>query len=388
MAITAEIPRGSEKALYRKVIDEILQDIRAGKLPLGSKLPSQSELIQKYNVSTGTIRQSLASLERRGIIRKEQGRGSFVSLQSGRQEEKSTELRHLGLILEHTKVPGDQPAEMELIQTFINTCREHQIRFTCVDADYDTHPSGTELIKTFEGITLDGICIFLHGAGDDVYERLLPLAREFRAPVALLPAYEEHNIPMDYVDIELRTGLQHMMKYLLAMGHRRIAYVGPHRQECLKGDPQRITGGRWQAYTEALKQAGIPLDLSLLVEIPFGSEPDDRIGRQVVDLVRQKDPVTAIFAGNDWMARHVMHWLWREGIRVPRDVSATGLDDISFSQMLIPPLTTVACPYHKAAETIIRLMQRRLARPDQPIQHVTVPSELIIRDTVGPAKQS
>jgi GntR family transcriptional regulator, arabinose operon transcriptional repressor len=387
MAITAEIGRGSEKTLYRKVIDEILQDIRVGKLPLGSKLPSQSELIRKYNVSTGTIRQSLASLERRGIIRKERGRGSFVSLQS-RREEKSSELRHLGLIFEHTNIPGDQPAEMEIVQTFVNTCREHQIRFTCIDADYDTHPSGTELIKTFEGITLDGICIFLHGAGDDVYERLLPLAREFRAPVALLPAYEEHTSPMDYVDIEIRTGLYHLMKYLLAMGHRRIAYVGSHMQECLKGDPKRITGGRWQVYTESLQQAGIPVDTSLLVEVPFGSEPDDRIGRQVVDLVRQKDPVTAIFSYNDWLARYILHWLWREGICVPRDVSVTGLDDISFSRLLIPPLTTVSCPYAKAAETIIRLMQRRLAQPDRPIQRVTIPSELILRDTVEPVKRS
>ncbi len=387
MAITAEIEGSSEKALYRKVVDEILQEIRVGKLPLGSKLPSQSELIRRYHVSTGTIRQSLASLERRGIIRKEHGRGSFVSLQSGRREEKGTELRHLGLILEHTKVPGDQPAELELIQTFINSCREHQIRFTCVDTDYDTHQSGMELIKMFEGITLDGICIFLHGAGADVYERLLPLAREFRAPVALLPAYEEHISPMDYVDIDIRTGLYHLMKYLLAMGHRRIAYVGPHVQECFKGDPKRITGGRWQVYSESLQQAGIPIDTSLLVEIPFGSEPDDRIGRQVIDLVRQKDPVTAIYSGNDWMARHIMHWLWQEGIRVPQDVSVTGLDDISFSQMLIPPLTTVSGSYTKAVETVIRLMQRRLAQPDQPIQHVTVPSELIIRDTVGPAKR-
>jgi GntR family transcriptional regulator, arabinose operon transcriptional repressor len=382
MVITTEITNGSEKSLYRKVIDEILRDIQIGKLPLGSKLPSQSELIQKYKVSTGTIRQSLAGLERRGIIRKEHGRGSFISLQSGR-EEKTTELRDLGLIFERAGKPEDRASEAEIVQAFLNVCREHQIRFTCVETEVDAHAGGMELIKTFDGISLDGVCVFFH-SGENAAERLAPLAREFAAPVAFFPATEEHDIPMDCVDIELRTGLQHLMKYLLAMGHRRIGYVSSYLKECLEGDPRRMTGGRWQAYVEALKNAEIPIDRSLLVEIPYGEEPGEEVGKKVIDLVRRPEPATAVFAGNDWMARHVMEWFWKAGIHVPNDVSVAGLDDVSFSRHLIPKLTTVACPYVKAAEAIIGLMRQRLANPNRPIQKLTISSELMVRDSVKP----
>ena len=73
-------------ALHRKLTDLILDEIHSGRLPLGAKLPSQAELVARYQVSVNTVRQSLATLEKRGIIRKEHGRGSFVSLQSGRRE--------------------------------------------------------------------------------------------------------------------------------------------------------------------------------------------------------------------------------------------------------------------------------------------------------------
>lgn len=384
MNTTALRKRTNEKTLHRWVTDQILKDIRGGRLPLGKKLPSQGDLVEKFKVSVNTIRQSLATLERRGIIRKEHGRGSFVSLQSSRTAGCS-ELTSFGLIFERSGRPEDRSAEAEILHAFVNVCRERQIRFTCAETEVDAHAGGRELIRTFDGVSLDGVCVFLH-AGDNAVERLEPLGREFAASVAFFPSFQESSPPIDCVDIELRTGLQHLMKYLLAMGHRRIGFVGSHIADCLEGDPRRITGGRWQVYAGTLEDAGIPVDPSLLVEFPYGCEPTDAMGKQVVELVRRKDPVTAIFACNDWIAQHVIHWLWQNDIHVPRHVSVTGMDDILFARHMVPALTTSACPYVKAAQAIIGLMQKRLVQPDLPIQRITIPSELVVRDSVGTAK--
>ncbi|NLX08006.1 MAG: substrate-binding domain-containing protein [Phycisphaerae bacterium] len=370
-------------ALHRKLTDLILDEIHSGRLPLGAKLPSQAELVARYQVSVNTVRQSLATLEKRGIIRKEHGRGSFVSLQSGRREERR-ELGHLGLIFERADQPEDQAAETEIVSAFVDVCRRRGIRFTCVETTVDAHAGGGELIRTFDGVNLDAICVFLH-SGEGAGDRLAPLAREFAAPVAMFPSFERHPFPIDRVDIDLEAGLRQLMQYLLQLGHRRIAYVSSHVAECLAGDPQRITGGRWQAYRDALAESGVAVDPSRLVEIPYGREPDEAIGRRVIELVRRDDPVTAIFAGNDWMARHVMEWLWRAGIHVPRDVSLAGLDDVSFARHLVPPLTTVACPYTRAARAVIELMRKRLGDVNRPPEHVTIPSELVIRESVRPA---
>ncbi len=371
--------------LHRKLTDTILKDIRVGRFPLGSKLPSQSELVAKYRVSVNTVRQSLLNLEKRGIIRKEHGRGSFVSLQSKRRES-STELRHLGLIFERADRPEDRAAESEILLAFANTCREKGITFTCVETECDAHAGGSELIKTFDGVRVDGLCIFLH-TGDDAPERLEPLTREFTAPVVFFPSFNDQTIPMDCVDIELRAGHRQLMPYLLNLGHRRIGFVSSNIDQCLIGDPKRTTGGRWEVYSQALEIAGIPIDPSLLVEIPYGKEPDEMVREKILGLVRRENPVTAVTAANDWMARYVMECFWRAGIKVPDEVSVIGQDDVSFARQMVPSLTTVACPYVRAVEAVIGLMKRRLANVGQPLQKVTIPSELIFRESVGPAKK-
>ncbi len=373
------------RLLHRKLTEQILKDIRVGRFPLGTKLPSQSELVAKYQVSVNTVRQSLLSLEKRGIIRTEQGRGSFVSLQSKRREA-TTELRHLGLIFERADRPEDRAAESEILLAFANTCRERQITFTCVETECDAHAGGSELIRTFDGVRVDGLCIFLH-AGTDAQERLAPLTREFTAPVVFFPSFNDQSVPMDCVDIELRAGHRQLMPYLLNLGHRRIGFVSSHIDQCLAGDPKRITGGRWEVYSQALQNAGVPIDPSLQVEIPYGKEPDESVRQKILGLVRRENPVTAVTAGNDWMARYVMECFWRAGISVPGDVSVIGQDDVSFARQMVPSLTTVACPYIRAVESVIDLMKRRLANPDQPLQKVTIPSELIFRQSVGPAKK-
>ena len=101
---------GSTVVFHHRIYKDIIRDIRVGRLRLGDKLPSQAELVRKYDVSVGTIRQSLANLERRGIIRREMGRGSFVSLQASNGPA-SNKLRTLGLISEITGYDYDAPAE-------------------------------------------------------------------------------------------------------------------------------------------------------------------------------------------------------------------------------------------------------------------------------------
>jgi DNA-binding LacI/PurR family transcriptional regulator len=358
-----------------------MEDIRVGRLPLGSKLPSQAELVSRYQVSVNTVRQSLVNLERRGIIRTEQGRGSFVSLQSTRRGA-STQLKHLGLIFERADRPEDRAAESEIVLTFTDRCRERGLTFTCVETKLDAHAGGRALVSAFDGVQVDGLCVFLHDSADAA-PRLAPLTREFVAPVVFFPSYCDPAIPMDCVDIELRAGHRQLMSYLLGAGHRRIGFVSSHIEQCLLGDPKRITGGRWEVFSQAMNAAGVEIDRSWLVEIPYGREPGDAVRQQIVDLVRRSEPVTAVMAGNDWMARYVMDCYWRAGIAVPTEVSVIGQDNVSFAKQLIPSLTTVACPYTEAVDAILALMQQRLTDPSMPIQKRTIPSELIVRDSIA-----
>ncbi|GAA4725800.1 GntR family transcriptional regulator [Promicromonospora umidemergens] len=64
--------------LFRGIADEIRNRITTGELAPGTRLPTESQLMDQYGTSRNTIRLALAALENEGLIATEQGRGSFV----------------------------------------------------------------------------------------------------------------------------------------------------------------------------------------------------------------------------------------------------------------------------------------------------------------------
>lgn len=74
MALT----RKAGTALWLQVEQALVQDILGGTLTAGTRLPTEPDLMARFGVSRFTVRQAIASLERRGLLRAEQGRGTFV----------------------------------------------------------------------------------------------------------------------------------------------------------------------------------------------------------------------------------------------------------------------------------------------------------------------
>ncbi|AYG66728.1 MULTISPECIES: phosphonate metabolism transcriptional regulator PhnF [unclassified Rhizobium] len=72
------IDRKSGSALWHQIGEILAADIAAGTFAPGEKLPTEPELMQRFGVSRFTVRQALGHLEQRGLVRAEQGRGTFV----------------------------------------------------------------------------------------------------------------------------------------------------------------------------------------------------------------------------------------------------------------------------------------------------------------------
>ena len=66
-------------ALWRQISTHLQQDIAAGTYPPGGRLPTEAELSQQFAVNRHTVRRALEELSRGGLVRVEQGRGSFVA---------------------------------------------------------------------------------------------------------------------------------------------------------------------------------------------------------------------------------------------------------------------------------------------------------------------
>jgi GntR family transcriptional regulator len=68
----------SKVPLYYQLADTLSEQINEGYFKIGSKIPSERELCEKYEISRMTVRLAISELERQGKVRKEQGKGTFV----------------------------------------------------------------------------------------------------------------------------------------------------------------------------------------------------------------------------------------------------------------------------------------------------------------------
>jgi DNA-binding LacI/PurR family transcriptional regulator/signal transduction histidine kinase/ActR/RegA family two-component response regulator len=179
------------------------------------------------------------------------------------------------------------------------------------------------------------------------------------------------GVPSLLVDNEL--GIQNVVRHLVTVhGHRRIVFVSGPAQS-----PESQT--RLRAYHDVLAAIGLPVAPELIVEGRF----TQRGGYLAVEaLLNAKIPFDAVLAANDDMAFGAIRALREHGLRVPRDISVTGFDDLRLARLSSPPLTSVSQPFDELAEKALKLV---LAQCDgEVVPAVTsCPTQLRVRRSCG-----
>jgi GntR family phosphonate transport system transcriptional regulator len=79
MTQPGQVARQDGIALWRQIVDRLQRDIGAGLYPPGGRLPTEAEMSQQFRVNRHTVRRAIEELSRGGLVRVEQGRGSFVA---------------------------------------------------------------------------------------------------------------------------------------------------------------------------------------------------------------------------------------------------------------------------------------------------------------------
>ena len=90
---------------------------------------------------------------------------------------------------------------------------------------------------------------------------------------------------------------------------------------------------------------------------------------------------------SDTVALGVMRALGDLGRKVPEDVSIIGIDDIPYSAVMMPPLTTMRVSRKALGTMAVDLLLERIRHPDWPPMHVKVDGRLVIRGSTGRAKE-
>ncbi|PZS08524.1 MAG: GntR family transcriptional regulator [Solirubrobacterales bacterium] len=77
-------PAGTTTAGYRRIADDLRQQITSGELATGQRVPFEADLMRRYGVSRGTARRGLALLEATGLVSAVHGKGRFVDAKGRR----------------------------------------------------------------------------------------------------------------------------------------------------------------------------------------------------------------------------------------------------------------------------------------------------------------
>lgn len=191
-----------------------------------------------------------------------------------------------------------------------------------------------------------------------------------RVPITVVMSGEITNPAIGSVDLDQELGARMATEHLLGLGHRRIVYLTGR----LDSYDARVRLATWRATMQA---AGVSNPLSL--EGDFSAASGHRL---TLEAMAAPERPTALFTGNDHMAMGALAALGSLGVDVPGEVSVVGFDDITGSDYLLPPLTTVRQDFVALGRTSVELLLGRI--DSEPVRHHLIPPTLVVRDSTGP----
>lgn len=224
----------------------------------------------------------------------------------------------------------------------------------------DTALHEQQYVSRLNGTVTDGVIV------------VTPSARSFSstAPIVSIdPHVIVENYPTVYVDHY--QGAAEAVRYLVALGHRRIAYI--------TGRAGMQNAERYRAYCDVLTEAGIAYDPALVYEGDYSIDCGADGARALLELA---DRPTAIFAANDQTAIGVAEAVQQLGLHIPQDLSLVGFDNIPEARFY--QLTSVDHPLVEMGMMAVELLIKAIEGQEIENMITVIPTRLVVRETCQP----
>jgi LacI family transcriptional regulator len=225
------------------------------------------------------------------------------------------------------------------------------------------------LLRMMHEYGVDGVLLCpAMGTSPETVERL----HRWRLPLVLVARYLP-EIDVDYVGADNVSGAQMAVEHLVALGHRRIAFVGGPRQSSARRD-------RLRGYQSALVRHGLSVDDTLSVPSPVTRDGGHRA---ISELLEHPDPPTAALCYNDVVAFGVMLRLQAAHKAPGTDLAVIGFDDIDEAALWRPALTTVSISPRQVGIEAAQLLLDRIDHPEGAPRQVILRPRLVVRESCG-----
>jgi len=352
------------------ICEEIRRAITSGRYLEGQRLPTEAELVKRYDTSRPTVARALRDLQHEGLIARRAGSGTFV-------RRAGSEQGHVfGLV-----IPGLGETEI-----FEPICREmarsaqeahHALLWasTNISAYSDMAEQAWQSAQQCIARRVAGVFfapLELTPNGESTNERIVQALDAARVPIVLLDRdlyRHPRRSHYDRVGIDNRMAGFTLTDHLLKLGCRKIGFFN---RPC----SAETVFGRLSGYREALERYGITPQPAWAVE-------GDPSSAEVVREYLQASGVDAVVCANDITAANIMRALDLLDIKTPQSVRIVGVDDVKYASLLRVPLTTLHQPCQHIGAAAVRALTERIANPDLPVRDILFQSRLVVRESCG-----
>ena len=303
--LTLDLRHDSAEPKHERLKNHFVSEILAGRLKPGHAIPTELHLVNTLGVSRATVRQAMASLKNEGLIRRRQGRGTFV--ESNVRQKLKPGLDIFALVVPDTR-GGVYPS---LLRGFEDAAGEFHHQTLICNSNNDVSEQGDIILQLVDK-KIGGVA-------------MMP-TDQLPTPAYQIRQLQEHGIPVvfchrrvegimaplaaiPYSDVGRLAG-----KALVEHGHRRVALFTTK--------PVPVVRAYEEGLREALRAGGCDVSVqSMYVTESMVALEEEPIQAALQQVFARPDPPTAIFTTFDSMAEMIYLLLPRLGLRVPEDVS-------------------------------------------------------------------
>lgn len=238
-----------------------------------------------------------------------------------------------------------------IVQGFEDVALQHDYDILTSSTVHDPKRMALSVRRMIER-RVEGVAVVTFGMEEtlleDLKSRQVPLVFIDVAPS--LPRIS--TIRIDYLQ-----GIRQAVQHLAALRHEQIAFIsGPLML--------RSAIARQNAFLESMKEIGLPVESTNVIEGTHTVEGGIVALQRLLAMPRRP---TAILCSNDMTAIGVLRESYQQGVRVPRDLSVIGFDDIPLAEFVIPRLTSVNMSQTEIAtlafKALLMDVQRKTASP-------------------------
>ncbi|MFD2417811.1 LacI family DNA-binding transcriptional regulator [Amycolatopsis pigmentata] len=241
--------------------------------------------------------------------------------------------------------------------------------YTVLLADtHDTVATEQDTVRALRSRRVDGVLLTPSPGDGAVVTELVSLG----VPTVLLDRLTTRT-DVDQVGVENIQSTSALTEHLASLGHRRIGFVSGAAG--LTTSEERILG-----YRLGLGRGGLPWNQEL---VACGYSTRDGGAEALRALLNLPDRPTGLVVANDAMMVGVLHEARSRGLRIGTDLAVAGYDDAEWSDLVEPPLTTMAQPIEEIGRRAVQLLLARIADPDRATTTLRLPPHLMHRASCG-----